>query len=166
MFCPKCGTEYREGFDTCADCYVPLVPEAPEPQVEPPEPHEKGRSFVAVFRHEQPFIAQMALDELEKEGIVSFMQEGAVTGLETSPICPAAAPGVEYVVYVHKTQLPQAENVVENLPVDKELLNVTWRKTTSPRRQTKLVIYWAVIVIPFLIGLLGVLHTCARDMGR
>ena len=27
MFCPKCRAEYREGFDTCADCQVSLVEE-------------------------------------------------------------------------------------------------------------------------------------------
>jgi hypothetical protein len=24
--CPRCGADYRPGFDTCADCGVPLVP--------------------------------------------------------------------------------------------------------------------------------------------
>ncbi|MDA8145256.1 MAG: hypothetical protein M0Z27_04225, partial [Thermaerobacter sp.] len=24
LICPKCHTTYREGFDTCADCHVPL----------------------------------------------------------------------------------------------------------------------------------------------
>ena len=29
MFCPSCGTEYREGFTRCSDCDVDLVWEAP-----------------------------------------------------------------------------------------------------------------------------------------
>jgi len=27
MYCPKCGTKYREGIFKCADCGVPLVPD-------------------------------------------------------------------------------------------------------------------------------------------
>ena len=30
MFCPKCKTEYRDGFFTCADCSIPLVSELPK----------------------------------------------------------------------------------------------------------------------------------------
>jgi len=29
MFCPKCKTEYREGFTHCADCDFPLVDALP-----------------------------------------------------------------------------------------------------------------------------------------
>ena len=29
MYCPKCGCEYREGFDVCADCGEKLVSEEP-----------------------------------------------------------------------------------------------------------------------------------------
>lgn len=29
MFCPKCGAEYREGFDRCADCGIELTSEPP-----------------------------------------------------------------------------------------------------------------------------------------
>ncbi len=29
MFCPKCRTEYRKSFTTCADCDIPLVDKLP-----------------------------------------------------------------------------------------------------------------------------------------
>ena len=38
MFCPKCRTEYREGFYVCSDCNTDLVDEPPElPEEERPE---------------------------------------------------------------------------------------------------------------------------------
>lgn len=33
MFCPKCRTEYREGFYLCADCNSDLVDELPPEQM-------------------------------------------------------------------------------------------------------------------------------------
>ena len=77
------------------------------------------REFIEVLRHQQPFVAEMAMSILQENEIPCFMQEGAVTGLEMSPVAPAAAPGVEYVVYVHKTRFKQAREIVDELPIDK-----------------------------------------------
>ena len=36
MFCPKCRSEYIEGFLKCSDCMVPLVESLPPEEPEPP----------------------------------------------------------------------------------------------------------------------------------
>lgn len=116
------------------------------------------RAFVEVLRHQQPFVAEMAMEELRKNSINCFMQEGAVTGLEMSPVCPVAAPGVEYVVYVHRSSLEQAKLIIEELPIDKELLNVSWTRSPQRKRQKLLWVYWAFTLIPSLIFLLLYLY--------
>jgi hypothetical protein len=34
MFCPKCKTEYRDGFTRCIDCEIDLVESLPQAAVE------------------------------------------------------------------------------------------------------------------------------------
>ncbi len=33
-WCPKCGSEYREGFTECAECHIPLVDKEPGQETE------------------------------------------------------------------------------------------------------------------------------------
>ncbi len=52
MFCPKCKTEYREGFFECADCYLQLVSELPVENViikEIKKPPIKGKPLIAII---------------------------------------------------------------------------------------------------------------------
>jgi len=46
MFCPKCKTEYREGFYKCADCNVDLVFELPK---EPPKEYVKYKELLCTY---------------------------------------------------------------------------------------------------------------------
>jgi Putative prokaryotic signal transducing protein len=70
VFCPKCGSEYRAGFQECADCGVPLVESVSASQPEQPE-----IQFVTVFESGDPALialAQSLLDSAE----IPFMTKG------------------------------------------------------------------------------------------
>ena len=68
MFCPQCRTEYREGFDTCTDCGVPLVPELqPEPA---PEYLEFEEILISLSGSDIAMIKSL----LESEGITYYFR--------------------------------------------------------------------------------------------
>lgn len=51
-YCPKCGTEYREGFTKCADCDTELVMEFQEQIKQPANVKKKAAymiSFIAIY---------------------------------------------------------------------------------------------------------------------
>lgn len=76
MICPHCRSEYRDGFDTCADCYGPLVAANPETVGEPPEPAHEDGDFVPVFESGDPDLTLMAQSVLEEAGIKFWTRVG------------------------------------------------------------------------------------------
>ena len=68
MYCPECGSEYREGFFTCVDCEVPLT-EAP-----PAEPVHPDVHLVTVFEGTDPAALALAESLLLEEKIPYFKQ--------------------------------------------------------------------------------------------
>ena len=99
MHCPKCLTEYRDGFTECADCHVPLAPGAPSPAEEVAEEH--AAELVTVFETSDPFAVNLAKATLEDNGIEYLMGgddsgERGLTGMS-----PMGAMPSKFVVEAH-----------------------------------------------------------------
>ena len=69
MYCPECGSEYREGFTTCADCEVPLT------DTPPGEPEHPDFELVTVFEGSDPAALALAESLLIEEKI-PYMKKG------------------------------------------------------------------------------------------
>ncbi|MBN1363559.1 MAG: DUF2007 domain-containing protein [Syntrophaceae bacterium] len=70
MFCPKCKSEYREGFYKCADCGSDLVYQlSPETS-----DHSGDEEFVEVFSTYQQGDISFIKSVLDGEGIAYFFQ--------------------------------------------------------------------------------------------
>lgn len=78
MYCPKCLTEYREGFTECSDCQVPLLPGPPPP--EPPSAFDPDLDLVVVLETNDAIQLAMAKGMLEDAGI-PFYVLGQITTL-------------------------------------------------------------------------------------
>jgi hypothetical protein len=84
MYCPKCLTEYRDGFFQCADCGVTLAPGLPEPPLSlPPARNSLGTrnrgdiDLVTVLETNDPFALSLATAALEDAGI-EYLAEGGI----------------------------------------------------------------------------------------
>ncbi len=70
MFCPKCKSEYRDGFYKCADCGTDLVYQLPPEALN----HSNDEEFVEVFSTYQQGDISFIKSVLEGEGITYFFQ--------------------------------------------------------------------------------------------
>ena len=71
MYCPECGTEYREGFTDCSDCRVRLLPGSPPPEA--PSAFDPALDLVVVLETNDQIQAAMARGLLEEAGIPFFV---------------------------------------------------------------------------------------------
>ena len=80
---------------------------------QPPE------EFVEVFRHQQEQVTVIVMGALRENGIVCDMRKEFVAGFAAfmgySPHA-AAGPGIEFVVYVHKTESESAKTILAGTP--------------------------------------------------
>jgi hypothetical protein len=70
MFCPKCKSEYRDGFYKCADCGSDLVAES----ISEPSDDGNGEEFIEVFSTYHQGDISFIKSILDGEGITYFFQ--------------------------------------------------------------------------------------------
>jgi len=104
MFCPKCRTEYREGFYKCADCDIELVQELPEV---PAEPRPEFIDYEEVLATYNPADIAILKSVLESENITYFFKGEHFTYMR-----PLADPAR---LMVRKDQVKDASNLLADL---------------------------------------------------
>src|SRR5882672_9392295 len=123
-YCPKCRSEYREGFDWCPDCNTALVGSlAPEGSSHPEgesTSHPQGEALVTVGTFANPTMASLLASRLEAEGIETFIDNAETLSMD--PLWANALGGVKVNVRVSDAEMGReiAGRPPESSPEDPE----------------------------------------------
>ncbi len=80
MYCPECKSEYREGFETCAECGVPLVAGSPDESDEYESDEDESGLKVLLETTHPTFLNDLVV-RLETESIPYVVQSGTALSL-------------------------------------------------------------------------------------
>ena len=122
-FCPKCRTEYREGFTACADCGVPLVHELPPEEIKPQGSDDTGTGpedpgsgdWVTVLEGvnaEDLMIARSVLDATGIPSLVHGRESGEPSG-GGHPWADSSAPLSAGALRVRREDLDEAREILD-----------------------------------------------------
>jgi hypothetical protein len=110
MICPKCRSEYREGYARCADCDVDLV--QPEPVSTEPEV-----ALVKVYETGNPAVIPL-LESLFNDAKIQYMAKGEA--IQDLFGWGRFGTGLNYVIgpvqfYVREDEAEDARRILETL---------------------------------------------------
>jgi len=81
MYCPQCGTAYRDHFTECSDCHVALLPgSSPAEPPEPPDPFDPKIDLVVILETTSGIELALAKGALE-DARIPFFVLGQITRL-------------------------------------------------------------------------------------
>jgi hypothetical protein len=110
MHCPRCLTEYRDGFLECSDCHVALAPGLPPV----PAKGEHEVDLVTVLETSDPFAINLGKATLEDAGIRYVMEGGDDAGERgLTGMSPAGAMASQ--LQVESSQAAEAREMLEPL---------------------------------------------------
>lgn len=105
MICPRCETEYREGFTVCADCGVELLAELPARSPKP----APGGDFAKLFT---------VMDWSQYDILRAHLEAAGIRYLP--PITLAERLEPPFVLVVEADRLPEAEALLDDLELAPE----------------------------------------------
>jgi ribosomal protein S16 len=115
MFCPKCRTEYREGFYVCSDCNSDLVDELP------PEQKPEFIEYVEVMGTYNPADVALIKSILDSENITYYFN--ADHFMQVSPLAEPVR------LMVRKDEVEKAKELLQGLNLS--IVGIDLRKAES-----------------------------------
>lgn len=115
MFCPKCGTEYREGFSVCADCNCDLVDELP------PEEEPEFTEYVEIMGTYNPADVALVKSILDAENIAYYFN--AEHFMNVRPLAELVR------LMVKKDEAEKAKEILQGL--DLAIIGIDLRKSND-----------------------------------
>jgi hypothetical protein len=114
-FCPKCRSEYREGFETCSDCGEMLVNILPEQDIGEGELPPQYHDWIAVARLTSRQYSAMVLEIFHTKGIPAVVNSGAGYFGNLDQLGPASfrPVGGAYSVMVPRSYVVDADREAE-----------------------------------------------------
>jgi hypothetical protein len=108
-YCPRCRSEYREGFVTCADCGIALSAKLP------PEPEAPAAGWVEIFRGTE-VQAGVICASLDDAGIDTVFPDQYISTLG----CYAPGSFNAIRVFIKAADVPRAKEVLAAPPAPPE----------------------------------------------
>ena len=117
-YCPKCRSEYRQGFTKCADCDVELVDELSN---EVPEEEEIKSVHQWLTNLESEMMLDTFTEPVEFMYVVSMLEEMEIpflvksSGGVTLKGLPSMTSKIKRTIFVEEADIERAKEVVDSL---------------------------------------------------
>lgn len=110
MICPRCKSEYRQGFLTCADCGVellPTLPPEPPPEARIDEAQQDYADFTDLLSTMDQSYISFIRSVLDGEGIDHYVLGEHVSHVFALP--------VPQIVRVREDQIERAREILDDI---------------------------------------------------